>query len=160
MTATNHQQASQSSPERDVDLSHSLFKVSSEPLSVDSLVAVVLTGGDGAVVTFVGTVRDNHMGRVVLALEYEAYGGMAESEMEHIGIEMIERHGLHGIAMQHRTGKLAVGETSVIIAVSSPHRQAAFAACSEALDMLKATVPVWKKEYFEDGEVWVGQGAG
>jgi molybdopterin synthase catalytic subunit len=144
----------------DVDLSHSLFEVTSDELSVDSLVAAVLTGGDGAVVTFVGTVRDNHHNRKVLALEYEAYGTMAESEMQRIGIEMIERHSLHGIAMRHRTGKLAVGETSVIIAVSAPHRQAAFAACSEALDMLKATVPVWKKEYFEDGEVWVGQGAG
>ena len=144
----------------DIALTHSLFEVTDRPLSVDALVDVVLTGGDGAVVTFVGTVRDNHQGKKVLALEYEAYGGMAESEMKRIGIEMIRRHGLHGIAMCHRTGKLAVGETSVIIAVSAPHRQAAFAACSEALDMLKATVPVWKKEYFEDGEVWVGQGAG
>jgi molybdopterin synthase catalytic subunit len=143
-----------------VDLSHSLFEVTGAPLSVDSLVDLVLTGGDGAVVTFVGTVRNTHHDKKVLALEYEAYGGMAESEMKRIGIEMIRRHELHGIAMRHRTGKLAVGETSVVIAVSSPHRQAAFAACSEALDMLKATVPVWKKEYFEDGEVWVGQGAG
>lgn len=144
----------------DVDLDRSLFEVTSEALSVDSLVDLVLTSGDGAVVTFVGTVRDNHHGKKVLALEYEAYGEMAEVEMKRIGIEMIRRHGLHGIAMRHRTGKLDIGETSVIIAVSAPHRQAAFAACSEALDMLKATVPVWKKEYFEDGEVWVGQGAG
>jgi len=143
-----------------IDLSHSLYEVTDKPISVDSLVAAVLTGADGAVVTFVGTVRDNHHGRKVLALEYEAYGEMAESEMKRIGIEMIRRHGLHGIAMRHRTGKLAIAETSVVIAVSAPHRQAAFAACSEALDMLKATVPVWKKEYFEDGEVWVGQGAG
>jgi molybdopterin synthase catalytic subunit len=143
-----------------VDLSRSLFEVTAEPLSVDSLVELVLTGRDGAVVAFVGTVRDNHQGRKVLALEYEAYGGMAVSEMRRIGIEIIHRHALHGIAMRHRTGKLDVGETSVIIAVSSPHRQAAFAACSEALDMLKASVPIWKKEYFEDGEVWVGQGAG
>ncbi len=141
-------------------MSHSLFEVTDEPLSVDSVVEAVLTGADGAVVTFVGTVRDNHHGRNVLALEYEAYGEMARSEMQRIGVEMIRRHGLHGIAMRHRTGKLAITETSVVIAVSAPHRQAAFAACSEALDMLKATVPVWKKEYFEDGEVWVGQGAG
>jgi len=111
-------------------------------------------------VTFVGTVRDNHHGRAVLALEYEAYGEMAVSEMKRIGVQMIERHGLHGIAMRHRTGKLSIGEISVVIAASAPHRQAAFAACSEALDMLKAMVPVWKKEYFEDGEIWVGQGAG
>lgn len=137
-----------------------LFEVTEEPLSVDSLVREVLTEGDGAVVTFVGTVRDNSHGRKVLALEYEAYGEMAEAEMERIGLEMIARWNLHGIAMRHRVGKLEIGETSVIIAVSAPHRQEAFAACSEALDMLKATVPVWKKEYFEDGEVWVGQGAG
>jgi len=144
----------------DVDLSRSLFEVTSEPLSVNSLVDVVLTSADGAVVTFVGTVRDNHQGKKVLALEYEAYGEMAEAEMKRIGVEMIRRYSLHGIAMRHRTGKLDIGETSVIIAVSAPHRQAAFIACSEALDRLKATVPVWKKEYFEDGEVWVGQGAG
>ncbi len=142
------------------DLSYSLFEVTNSPLSVDSLVGVVLTGGDGAVVTFVGTVRDNHQGRRVLALEYEAYAEMAVSEMRRIGVEMIEKWGLHGIAMRHRVGKLEIGEISVIIAVSSPHRREAFEACSEALDMLKATVPVWKKEYFSDGEVWVGIGAG
>ena len=142
------------------DLSHSLFEVTDALLSVDSLVGVVLTGGDGAVVTFVGTVRDNHQGRRVLALEYEAYTEMAVSEMRRIGVEMIEKWGLHGIAMRHRVGKLEIGEISVIIAVSSPHRREAFEACSEALDMLKATVPVWKKEYFSDGEIWVGMGAG
>jgi molybdopterin synthase catalytic subunit len=137
-----------------------LFEVTAEPLSVDSLVEAVLTEGDGAVVTFVGTVRDNSGGRKVSALEYEAYAEMAEAEMRRIGLEMMDKWGLHGIAMRHRVGRLEIGETSVIIAVSSPHRQEAFAACSEALDMLKATVPVWKKEYFEDGEVWVGMGAG
>ena len=142
------------------DLSQSLFEVTAEPLSVDSLVAVVLTGGDGAVVTFVGTVRDNSHGRKVLALEYEAYPEMAESEMRRIGAEMVSKYGLHGIAMRHRTGKLAVGQTSVIIATSSAHRREAFEACSEALDLLKESVPVWKKEYFEDGSVWVGMSAG
>src|SRR5450759_1269763 len=123
----------------------SLFEVTDAPLSVDDLVQAVLTAGDGAVVTFVGTVRDNNDGRRVFALEYEAYAGLAEAEMERIGMEMISKHGLHNIAMRHRTGKLPVGETSVIIAASSSHRAEAFAACSEALDMLKATVPVWKK---------------
>jgi molybdopterin synthase catalytic subunit len=137
-----------------------LFEVTEAPLSVDEVVSAVLTAGDGAVVTFVGTVRDNHMGRRVLALEYEAYGSMAESEMERIGAGMAKKHGLHGIAMRHRVGKLGIGEISVVIAVSAPHRAEAFAACSEALDRLKERVPVWKKEYFEDGEIWVGQGAG
>ena len=143
-----------------VDLSHSLFDVTYEPLSVDSLVRAVLSDGDGAVVTFVGTVRDHHQGRSVTALEYEAYPEMAVEEMRRIGVEMISKWGLHGLAMRHRVGKLAVGEISVVIAVSAPHRQEAFSACSEALDMLKATVPVWKKEYYEDGSVWLGQGAG
>ncbi|MFL5732515.1 MAG: molybdenum cofactor biosynthesis protein MoaE [Chloroflexia bacterium] len=137
-----------------------IFEVTGEPLSADALVRVVLTEGDGAVVTFVGTVRDNSGGRKVIALEYEAYAEMAEAEMRRIGLEMVEKWGLHGIAMRHRTGHLEIGETSVVIAVAAAHRQEAFAACSEALDMLKATVPVWKKEYFEDGEVWVGMGAG
>lgn len=137
-----------------------LFEVTSEPLLVDPLVEAVLTPGDGAVVTFVGTVRDNHKGRKVMALEYEAYPEMAESEMRRIGLEMAEKWGLHGIAMRHRTGKLAVGEISVIIAAASAHRREAFEACSEALDLLKEWVPVWKKEYYEDGEVWVGTGAG
>lgn len=137
-----------------------LFEVTSEALSVDSLVQTVLTSGDGAVVTFVGTVRDNNEGRDVIALEYEAYSDMAEAEMERIGMEMVEKWGLHGIAMRHRVGKLDVGEISVVIAASSSHRQEAFEACSEALDLLKERVPVWKKEYYEDGTEWVGQGAG
>ena len=137
-----------------------LFEVTSDVLSVDALVRAVLTNGDGAVVTFVGTVRDNNDGRDVLALEYEAYSDMAEAEMERIGMEMVEKWGLHGIAMRHRVGKLAVGEISVVIATSSPHRREAFEACSEALDLLKARVPVWKKEYYTDGTQWVGQGAG
>jgi MoaE-MoaD fusion protein len=142
------------------DSPHTLFEVTDKPLSVDELIEAVLTEGDGAVVTFVGTVRDNSEGRRVLALEYEAYKEMAEAEMKRIGLEMVDKWGLHGIAMRHRVGKLEVGETSVIIAVSAPHRYEAFEACSEALNMLKETVPVWKKEYFEDGEVWVGMGAG
>ena len=139
---------------------NTLFEVTPDPLSVDSLVDVVLTAGDGAVVTFIGTVRDNNEGRGVLALEYEAYPDMAEAEMAHIGLEMLEKWGLHGIAMRHRTGKLAVGEISVVIATSSPHRREAFEACGEALDLLKERVPVWKKEYYADGTHWLGQGAG
>jgi MoaE-MoaD fusion protein len=139
---------------------HCLYEVTSEPLSTDDLVNVVLTSGDGAVVTFTGTVRDHTDGRPVVALEYEAYAAMAEAEMARIGAEMLEKWGLHGIAMRHRVGKLAVGEASVVIATSSAHRYEAFQACSEALDLLKERVPVWKKEYFEDGEQWVGIGAG
>ncbi len=139
---------------------NTLFEVTSDTLSVDVLVDVVLTRGDGAVVTFIGTVRDNNEGQEVVALEYEAYGEMAEAEMARIGSEMCEKWGLHGIAMRHRIGKLDVGEISVIIAASSSHRREAFEACSEALDLLKERVPVWKKEYYSDGTHWLGQGAG
>jgi molybdopterin synthase catalytic subunit len=137
-----------------------LFEITREPLSTDDLVNVVLVGSIGAVVTFTGTVRDNNEGRKVVALEYEAYDEMAVAEMERIGREMAAKWGLHGIGIRHRVGKLAIGEASVIIAASSPHRREAFEACSEALDFLKARVPIWKKEYFEDGEHWVGIGAG
>lgn len=147
-------------PSQVAGTNRSLFQVTSEPLSADSLIERVLTPGDGAVVTFTGTVRDNTEGRRVVALEYEAYAEMAEAEMARIGVEMVEKWGLHGIAMRHRVGKLAVGEASVVIAAAAAHRREAFEACSEALDLLKARVPVWKKEYFEDGEHWVGIGAG
>jgi molybdopterin synthase catalytic subunit len=138
----------------------SLFDITHEPLSTDDLVNVVLVGSIGAVVTFTGTVRDNTEGRKVLALEYEAYDDMAVAEMERIGSEMAAKWGLHGIAIRHRVGRLTIGEASVVIAASSPHRREAFEACSEALDLLKERVPIWKKEYFEDGEHWVGIGAG
>ncbi|HEX8219940.1 MAG TPA: molybdenum cofactor biosynthesis protein MoaE [Chloroflexia bacterium] len=138
----------------------SLFDITREPLSTDDLVNVVLVGSIGAVVTFTGTVRDNTEGRKVVALEYEAYDDMAVAEMARIGSEMAAKWGLHGIAIRHRVGRLAIGEASVVIAASSPHRREAFEACSEALDLLKERVPIWKKEYFEDGEHWVGIGAG
>jgi molybdopterin synthase catalytic subunit len=142
------------------DTRNPLFEVTTGPLSVDGLVARVVTPADGAVVTFVGTVRDNNLGRKVAALEYEAYGEMAVEEMRRIGAEMLVKWGLHGIGMHHRVGRLAVGEVSVVIAVSAPHREEAFSACSEALDLLKSQVPIWKKEYFEGGEEWIGIGAG
>ncbi len=136
------------------------FEVTPEPLSADRLAAEVGTPADGAVVTFIGLVRDNHLGKGVVALEYEAYPALAEREMAVIGAEVAARHGLHGIGIRHRTGRLAVGEVSVIIAVAAAHRAEAFAACAEALDRLKATVPVWKKEWYADGSAWIGQGAG
>jgi molybdopterin synthase catalytic subunit len=95
-----------------------------------------------------------------VALEYEAYATMAEAELRALSLAVAEEYGLHGIAIRHRTGKLAVGETSVVIAVAAAHREAAFAACAEALEQLKRTVPIWKKEYYADGAVWVGQGGG
>lgn len=136
------------------------FEITTEPLSVDDLVARVQTPADGAVVTFVGLVRDNQDGRGVTALEYEAYAEMAEAEMRALSLAIAAEYGLHGIAIRHRVGKLAIGEISVVIAVASAHREAGFAACAEALERLKKQVPVWKKEYYADGAVWLGQGAG
>lgn len=136
------------------------FEVTAAPLSVDQLTAEVQTPADGAVVTFVGLVRDNHAGRRVVALEYEAYPELAERELRALGEAVAAQYGLHGIGIRHRTGRLAVGEISVVIAVAAPHRAAAFAACADALERLKATVPVWKKEWYDDGSAWIGQGAG
>jgi molybdopterin synthase catalytic subunit len=136
------------------------FAVTADPLSVDQLTAEVQTPADGAVVTFVGLVRDNNRARPVVALEYEAYPELAERELRALSEAVAAKYGLHGIGIRHRTGRLAIGEISVVIAVAAPHRAEAFAACAEALDRLKATVPVWKKEWYADGSAWIGQGAG
>lgn len=113
-----------------------------------------LHGGAGAVVTFVGVVRDNSQGHRVRYLEYSAYAPMAESEMRKIGDEVKARWGFP-CAMAHRVGKLEIGEASIVIAVASPHRKAAFEACHFAIDRVKETVPVWKKEVAQDGFWWV-----
>ena len=136
------------------------FEITADPLSVDELTAEVQTAADGAVVTFVGLVRDHNAGRRVVALEYEAYPELAEQELRALGADVAAKYGLHGIGIRHRTGRLAIGTISVVIAVAAPHRAEAFAACAEALERLKATVPVWKKEWYEDGSSWIGQGAG
>jgi molybdopterin synthase catalytic subunit len=136
------------------------FEITAAPLSVDQLAAEVQTPADGAVVTFVGLVRDNHQGKRVVALEYEAYPELAERELRALSEDIAAKYGLHGIGIRHRTGRLAIGEISVVIAVAAPHRAEAFAACAEALDRFKATVPVWKKEWYEDGSTWLGQAAG
>ena len=136
------------------------FEVTADPLSADQLTAEVQTTADGAVVLFIGLVRDNHQGKTVVALEYEAYPELAVREMRALSEAIAAEYGLHGIGIRHRTGRLAVGEVSVIIAVAAAHRAEAFAACAEALDRLKATVPVWKKEWYTDGSAWIGQGAG
>jgi molybdopterin synthase catalytic subunit len=132
------------------------FAITSAPLEVDALVARVGTPADGAVVTFVGIVRDNQDGRGVTALEYEAYAEMAEAEMRALSLQVATEYGLHGIAIQHRVGRLGIGEISVVIAVAAAHREAAFLGCAAALERLKTQVPVWKKEYYVDGAVWLG----
>jgi MoaE-MoaD fusion protein len=135
------------------------FRLTDEPLSVEAVVREVETDDAGAIATFIGTVRRRSRGRDVEYLEYEAYEGMAEVEMERIAGELRERHDLCAVAIHHRTGRVELGEASVIIAVSAPHRQSALAACKDAIDTLKQTVPLWKKEVYEGGEEWIGRGS-
>jgi MoaE-MoaD fusion protein len=125
-----------------------------EPIDSASLAAEVKRGEDGAVVVFDGIVRNNTRGRRTLFLVYEAYEEMALRQMRELAVEAIAVHGARQVALVHRLGRLEIGETSVLIAVSSAHRAQAFAASRWLIDTLKKTVPIWKKEHFEDGEVW------
>ncbi len=111
--------------------------------------------GSGGTALFIGTVRNQTKGKAVLRLEFEAYAPMAISEMQKIAAQIESKYKALKIAIHHRTGVLAIGEIAVIIAVATPHRKAAFEACQYAIDTLKETVPIWKKEFFEDGAVWV-----
>jgi molybdopterin synthase catalytic subunit len=125
-----------------------------EPIEHAALVEHVRQPEDGAVVTFDGCVRNHSHGRRTLYLDYEAYESMALAKMREIVLQIHEKFSIHRVAVAHRLGRLEIGETSVFIAVSSAHRPAAFEACRYAIDTLKRTVPIWKKEYFEDGAVW------
>lgn len=127
----------------------------SEPLSEQDALDFVKTDDTGGIVTFVGTVRNQTKGKEVIKLDFEAYEPMAISEMQKIAEQAVEKFSLNKITIHHRVGTLAIGEVPVIIAVAAPHRKAAFAACEYCIDTLKETVPIWKKEYFQDGEVWV-----
>jgi MoaE-MoaD fusion protein len=123
-------------------------------IDADALINHVRTGGDGAIVTFDGCVRNQSHGRRTLYLDYEAYESMALAKMREIAAEVHAKFPIDRVAVAHRLGRLEIGETSVFIAVSAPHRAAAFDACRYAIDTLKRSVPIWKKEYFEDGAVW------
>ena len=130
-------------------------KISDEALNISEAVHWVMTPEAGGIDVFVGTVRNETRGRSVIRLEFEAYEKMAISEMEKIGVEVMQRWSLHKVLIHHRTGVLLVGEVPVIIAVSAAHRADAFEACRFVIDTLKERVPIWKKEVFEDGEHWV-----
>jgi molybdopterin synthase catalytic subunit len=125
-----------------------------DPIDVTALVHHVRAPEDGAIVTFDGFVRNQSHNRATLYLDYEAYESMALAKMREIAVQLHEKYKIHRGAIVHRLGRLQIGETSVFIAVSAPHRAAAFDACRFAIDTLKRTVPIWKKEYFEDGAVW------
>jgi molybdopterin synthase catalytic subunit/molybdopterin converting factor small subunit len=133
------------------------YRVVAALLSADAVAAAVEDPGAGGVVIFSGVVRNQTGGRPVKFLEYEAHAPMAEAKMREIGETVRARWpGVKRVAILHRMGRLEIGEASVLVAVSAAHRQDAFAGCQYAIDTLKRTVPVWKKEHYEDGEVWVG----
>lgn len=132
------------------------FEITTAPLSADAVAAKVIDPYKGAVLTFVGTVREFTHGRQTVHLEYEAYPAMAVHQMRLIAQEIEQRWPGAATAMAHRTGKLEIGEASVVIAVATPHRADAFAACRHAIERLKQVVPIWKKEVWQDGECWVG----
>jgi MoaE-MoaD fusion protein len=135
------------------------FRLSEAPLDVGAAIAEVADERAGAITTFVGTTRIESRGRVVVHLEYEAYEGMAEQVMEELAASLRERYSLCDVAIHHRVGRVGIGEQSVVIAVSAPHRHDALAACREAIETLKETVPLWKKEVYEGGEEWIGRGS-
>jgi molybdopterin synthase catalytic subunit/molybdopterin converting factor small subunit len=135
------------------------FRVTQEPLSLEAVVEEVSDESAGAVATFLGTVRRQSRGRTVLYLEYEAYAEMAEDVMAQLAAELEQRYDLWAVAIHHRVGRVEIGEASVVIAVSAAHRHDALAACKEAIDTLKQTVPLWKKEVYEGGEEWLGRGS-
>jgi MoaE-MoaD fusion protein len=135
------------------------FRLSEAPLSLEAAVADVRDDSAGAIATFIGTTRARSRGRDVMYLEYEAYEGMAEQVMSDLATALKAKHELCEIAIHHRVGRVEIGDTSVVIAVSAPHRTAALTACHEAIDELKVTVPLWKKEVYEGGEEWIGRGS-
>ena len=135
------------------------FLLSETPLSPDDAVREVASDDAGAIATFIGTTRAHARGRAVVRLEYEAYEGMAEETMAEIAGELKTRYDLVDIAIHHRIGTVGIGETSVVIAVSAAHRGDALAACRDAIDTLKKRVPLWKKEFYEGGEEWIGSEA-
>lgn len=135
-------------------VTNDLILMVKEAIDAVALVRHVRTGDDGAIVTFDGCVRHQSHGRRTLYLEYEAYESMALAKIREIAGEVHAKFPIDRVAIAHRLGRLEIGETSVFIAVSAPHRAAAFEACRYAIDTLKRSVPIWKKEYFEDGAVW------
>ena len=135
------------------------FRLSEEPLSLDAAVEEVAGERAGAIATFTGTTRIESRGRTVRWLDYEAYAEMAEDVMAGIAAQLQARYDLCAVAIHHRVGRVGIGEPSVVIAVSAPHRADALAACKDAIDVLKESVPVWKKEVYEGGEEWIGRGS-
>ena len=137
-----------------------MFRVTDQPIDLQKLVDYVTDPQAGAIATFIGTTRNNNEGRKVIALDYEAYPEMAEKELARIGADAAKHWPICRMAILHRLGPVEIGEASVIIVVSSAHRDAAFAASRFAIEEIKKTVPIWKKEVYEGGEVWIGTQTG
>ena len=132
-----------------------MIEITDQPLDPERVTNLVRRDGNGAVVTFLGTTRDNFEGKRVLRLEYEAYYDMALNKLEEICREMREEFGVEDVAIAHRTGLVDIGQISLIVAVAAPHRKEAFYACHKVVDRVKEIVPIWKKEVYEDGSRWV-----
>jgi molybdopterin synthase catalytic subunit len=137
-----------------------MFRVTDRPLNLQELVDFVTDPEAGAIATFMGTTRNNNEGRRVIALDYDAYPEMAEKELRRIGESAGKKWQLCRMAIVHRIGPVQITQASVMIAVSSAHREAAFAACRFAIEEIKKTVPIWKKELYEGGELWIGSQSG
>jgi molybdopterin synthase catalytic subunit len=133
-----------------------MIEITHDPLDPQEITARVRSESNGAVVTFLGATRRFTGGREVLHLEYEAYRPMADNKLAEIAREMRERWSVEDVVIAHRLGRLEIQDISLVVAVASPHRKEAFAACQYSVDRIKQTVPIWKKEFFKDGEVWVG----
>jgi len=133
----------------------SMIELTHSPLDPEAITSKVRKDTNGAVVTFLGTTRNNFQGKRVLNLEYEAFDEMALKKMEDIRVELQAQFALEDIAISHRVGTVPIGEISLVVAIASPHRKEAFQACQRAVDRVKEIVPIWKKEVFEDGARWV-----
>ena len=137
-----------------------MLKLTHEPLSIDAVFELVADPGAGGVVLFIGTVREQTDGKSVTALEYESFKPMAEKQIEEIEKQINAKWDVRKICVVHRLGRLLVGDKSIIIGVSAPHRREAFEASRYMIEQIKKDVPIWKKEFFEDGEVWVDAAGG
>lgn len=142
-------------PDAEIGANGHYFALTRHAIDTHALIARIMTGAEGAVVTFEGTVRNHTGGRATLCLDYECYESMALKMMAQIGRELAVSHAVGRVALVHRLGRMLIGETSVAVIVTAPHRRAAFEAALEGINRLKKLVPIWKKEHFVDGEVWV-----
>ena len=132
-----------------------MITITESELDIQSFTDCVLGNENGAVNTFLGVTRNSTSGRAVIKLEYECYLPMAQKQLEEIRLEAIEKWKISSVAIGHRVGTLTIGETSLVVAVSGPHRSPVFEVCQYIVDRIKEVVPIWKKEFFEDGAIWV-----